>query len=66
MAKKVKPVDEVVNTETEVKPVDDKVSSSVEIEITKEVAGMAIGTVKTVPALLAKQMIDSGNAKLKN
>lgn len=68
MAKKTtKPVDETINETTpEVKPVDETKNDSVEIEIIKVVAGMAIGTVKTVPALLAKQMINSGNAKLKN
>ena len=55
-----------------IEPVIDTVSKEpvkselIEIEIIKAVAGMEVGTIKKVPSLLARQIIELGNAKLKN
>lgn len=57
MAKKVKE-EPVIEQEQK-----EKQTSVCEIEIIKECAGMAIGTKRVVPASLAKQMIEKGNAK---
>lgn len=63
MAKKNKQSDEQIDN---VVPIENKESGLVEIEIIEAVAGMEIGTIKKVPSLLAKQIIELGHAKIKN